>query len=33
MDNKKFIEKCKEIVREYATEHLDKSDNVPVTAP
>lgn len=29
MDNKKFIEKCKEIVREYATEHLDKSDNVP----
>lgn len=29
MDNKKFIEKCKEEVRKYAEEHLDKSDNVP----
>lgn len=29
MDNKKFIEKCKELVRNYANEHLDKSDNVP----
>lgn len=29
MDNKKFIEKCKELVRNYALEHLDKSDNVP----
>lgn len=29
MDNKKFIEKCKELVRNYAIEHLDKSDNVP----
>ena len=24
-----FIEKCKEIVKEYAKEHLDKSDNIP----
>lgn len=29
MDNKKFIEKCKEIVRKYAEEHLDKSDTIP----
>lgn len=29
MDNKKFIEECKELVRNYAIEHLDKSDNVP----
>lgn len=29
MDNKKFIEKCKEIVKQYAIEHLDKSDNIP----
>ena len=29
MDSKVFIDKCKEIVRDYAKEHLDKSDNVP----
>lgn len=29
MDNKKFIEKCKEIVKEYAIAHLDKSDSIP----
>ena len=27
--SKEFIEKCKEIVKQYAMEHLDKSDNVP----
>ncbi len=27
MDNQKFIDKCKEIVADYANEHLDKSDN------
>lgn len=30
MGSKEFIEKCKEIVKEYAKEHLDKSDNIPV---
>lgn len=29
MGSKEFIEKCEEIVKEYAIEHLDKSDNVP----
>lgn len=29
MGSKEFIEKCKEIVKEYALEHLDKSDNIP----
>lgn len=29
MDNQKFIEKCKEIVKQYTLEHLDKSDNTP----
>lgn len=29
MDNQKFIDKCKEIVKQYAIEHLDKSDNMP----
>lgn len=29
MESKEFIEECKEIVKEYAKEHLDKSDNVP----
>ena len=29
MGSKEFIEKCKEIVKEYAREHLDKSDNIP----
>ena len=29
MGDKKFINKCKEIVRKYEMNHLDKSDNVP----
>lgn len=29
MESKKFIEKCKELVKQYAIEHLDKSDNIP----
>lgn len=29
MGNKEFIEKCKKIVKQYALEHLDKSDNIP----
>lgn len=29
MDNEEFIEKCKELVREYAMEHLDKTDRIP----
>lgn len=29
MDNQKFINKCKEIVENYAKEHLDKSDVIP----
>jgi len=29
MGNKEFIEKCKEIVKQYAMEHLDRSDSVP----
>lgn len=29
MGSDEFILKCKEIVRNYAMEHLDKSDNVP----
>lgn len=29
MDNQKFIEKCKQVVKDYTQEHLDKSDNVP----
>lgn len=29
MGNDKFIELCKEIVKSYAMDHLDKSDNVP----
>lgn len=31
MDNQKFSEKCKEIVVNYANEHLDKSDQVKIT--
>ena len=31
MDDKKFIEMCKEKVRDYANEHLDKTDNVQIT--
>lgn len=30
MDSDKFIKKCKELVKNYAEEHLDKSDIVPV---
>lgn len=29
MDNQKFINKCKEVVENYAKEHLDKSDVIP----
>lgn len=29
MGSKEFAEKCKEIVKQYAIEHLDKSDNIP----
>ena len=29
MGSKEFIKKCKEIVKQYAIEHLDKSDNIP----
>ena len=29
MNNEAFIEKCKELVRQYAIEHLDKSDEIP----
>lgn len=29
MGSKEFIEKCKEEVRKYAEEHLDKSDTMP----
>lgn len=30
MDNEQFIEKCIDLVREYAIEHLDKSEEIPV---
>ena len=29
MENEKFINKCKEIVKKYEMNHLDKSDDVP----
>ena len=29
MGNDKFIKLCKEIVKQYTLEHLDKSDNIP----
>ena len=29
MSNEEFIQKCKELVREYAIEHLDKDDEIP----
>ena len=29
MSNEEFIERCKELVREYAIEHLDKTDEIP----
>ncbi len=31
MNDKEFMEICKEIVRDYANEHLDKTDNVQIT--
>lgn len=31
MDNQKYIDKCKEIVANYANEHLDKSDNKEIS--
>lgn len=30
MSNDKFLKLCKKIVKEYANEHLDKSDNVQI---
>ncbi|GAB3801607.1 DUF6275 family protein [Virgibacillus kimchii] len=30
MDSQIFIDRCKEIVVDYANEHLDKSDNVNI---
>lgn len=29
MNNEEFIEKAKQLVKEYVLEHLDKSDNIP----
>ena len=29
MDNQKFVDKCKEIIRKYVEEHLDKTDPIP----
>lgn len=29
MSNEKFIEKCKELVKNYTLEHVDKTDVVP----
>lgn len=29
MGNEEFIEKCKKIVKQYAIEHLEKSDSTP----
>lgn len=29
MDEKVFIAKCRDLVKKYATEHLDKSDKIP----
>lgn len=29
MSNEEFIQKCKDLVGEYAIEHLDKSDEIP----
>ena len=31
MGNEEFLKICKEAVRDYANEHLDKSDNVQIT--
>lgn len=30
MSNEEFIQRCKDLVAEYAIEHLDKSDEIPV---
>lgn len=29
MGSKEFLDKCKELVKDYAIEHLDKSDEIP----
>ena len=29
MTNEKFLDKCKDLVKEYAIEHLDKTDEIP----
>ena len=29
MNEQDFIKKCRELVKQYALEHLDKSDNIP----
>ena len=29
MDNEKFVNNCKKIIRRYVEEHLDKSDPIP----
>ena len=29
MSNEEFIQRCKDLVGEYAIEHLDKSDEIP----
>ena len=29
MSNEEFMERCKELVREYTIEHLDKTDEIP----
>ena len=29
MESKEFIEECKKVVKQYAREHLDKSDDIP----
>ncbi len=29
MTNEKFIQTCKDLVKEYAIEHLDKTDEIP----
>lgn len=29
MSNEEFIQRCKELVKEYAIEHLDKTDEIP----
>lgn len=31
MDSKEFINKCKELVKDYTNEHLDKTDNKEIT--